>query len=125
MEPKFKIGDNVRIVKYGHLQCCHKERFLDELNMLAKIYDSLDSFLLTGGKMSDEEISLIPNRYFSIEQAGYSVYKQENDEWIYVDFNKDLIGKECIIVGISDGRYSLHSDTHMSWFNEDQLELIK
>ena len=44
--------------------------------------------------------------------------------WVYIDFHKYLVGKEGVITGFSDGRYSVYAGTPMSWFDEEQLELI-
>ena len=118
--PKYKIGDNVKIVNYGHWVAFSKTDY-PNWDLLSRQLQQEEFAAIWGLKIEDiekEELVLNPNA------------KPENiiaeDEFFYwVDINPGKIGTKDIVkdVKINQGivNYSL---VHSAWYDEKQLELI-
>jgi len=98
MERKFKVGDKVKVVNYGHLIWQNKTN-----------QDAERKFHENNG---------IPYKELKV------LSDDGKTQWL--DLNPDLVGKEGIVDKISDsGDYALKGLSKYAWYSEKQLELVK
>lgn len=95
----FKLGDKVRIIKYGSLWKIHKSEYEFMCN------------------------------YFN-EKPDYSDVYLTDDEVLWLDMHKSLVGKEGIITKITEPQpgllqYAIEGISEKTaWYNHTQLELV-
>lgn len=122
--PKYKIGDNVKIVNYGHLFAYNKISY-PEWNLMYRLMQQSDDadfgVLAWGGKREDfikEELII------DLEAKPENIIA-EDELFYWVDINPSKIGTKDIVkdVKINQGLIS-YSLVHSAWYDEKQLELV-
>jgi hypothetical protein len=131
---KFKKGNKVRIIRYGHLQFYFDIESLNNFkNLERKTNKKLENLLLWGDINVEEED----------EDKDYSdlVLGKDKNGWLIIDNSPYLVGKEGIIKGSYFDLYGGTNDEKennrrkseysiigipgkSAWYDEEQLELI-
>jgi hypothetical protein len=113
MENSFKIGDKVRVIKYGHPMLTHKENYY---KMQEYFYYQPTFFDLMLGNDKPKRDPYVREEPYIISDKG---------ETFIIDTQHGLVGQEGVIDECSDGQYSVFGipEKH-AWYNEEQLELI-
>lgn len=97
-ETKFKIGDKVKVVNYGHLIWQNKTN-----------QDAERKFHKDNG-IPYQELPIV----------------SDDGKTQYLDLHSDLVGKEGVVADISSsGDYALSGLSKYAWYSEIQLELVK
>lgn len=93
---KFKSGDKVKIILYGHLYWIFKKEY--------GIY--------------------FKEGYASTKKPKH-IYKETEDVYL-IDLQPELVGQKAIVDKTSEGDtiYKLIGPNKVAWYNEEQLELI-
>lgn len=133
---KFKIGDKVRIVNYGHSTYFSKSNYYELSKGINQTTIPVETYLMWGKKMTDEEINKIEGSY-----KPENIITETDDLWC-CDMSPELVGKEGIIEGSyydlcgketdlpeiklrKQREYSIIGiPEKCAWFYEDQIELI-
>lgn len=130
---KFKKGDRVKVVKYGHLTWYSDMGAINSFYNLGKKMHKDFNHVLLWGQASD---SPIPENDYS-----HVIFAKCENGGFYVDSNPDLVGKEGVIEGSHYDLYgkgkeydSMDRDSKQysiseiagksAWYDENQLELI-
>lgn len=132
---KFKKGDKVRIINYGHLGHTTRESFKEQSLAIKTIFMQAEFKLMWEKEMPQEAVKrLIP------DEPTYIL--QETDGLLTIDVSPELVGKEGIIVGSyadlselngwgsardqnSEKTYEISGISEkVAWYDETQLELI-
>jgi len=112
---RFKVGDKVRVVKYGHPIFYNK----NEYHKMQKYFHdepTLIELILDVEYKSTPYIKTPPKNLISEDEYSYTV-----------DMSPYLVGQVGVVVGYSDidGSYSLSGISgKTAWYNEEQLELV-
>lgn len=120
--PKFKLGDKVRIIKYGSLIFQSKTGYQSFSDSLARFKYKEDQWLLFSKKPTEEELKKIKGR-----SKPDNIYCETEDSW-WIDISPSYVGKVGIVKKISNTqnipKYSLKDiDAKTAWYDEEQLEL--
>lgn len=109
----FKVGDKVRVIKYGHPIYTNKDTYYK----MQEYFHTQPSFIeiLMGWEHKPTSYSKTPPKYI--------IWEDENT--FTLDMSPEIVGKEGVIDGILGGKYSVYGikEKH-AWYNEEQLELI-
>lgn len=127
VDGKFKIGDKVKVVEYGHLMFIYKERYQEESDYFAKTQAEFDndmSKMLLGEDAVFKDLESLKGK-----SEPDNIYKDVGDMW-WVDMSPDLISKEGVICEVTNtqGRFKYAVDGikgKHAWYDEKQLELVK
>jgi len=125
MKNKFKVGDKVKIIKYGNIIFWNKQGYQETVATLKKLNKDFMSLMMFGEKIDSE----LPE--IDLEAKPDNILSENEYMWI-CDSHKDLVGQEGIVEkvskteGIKQYQYSLTGVTgKTAWYNEEQLEIIK
>jgi len=98
MENKFKVGDKVKVINYGHLIWQNKTN-------------------------QDLERQFHKEHGFTYKELPV-LSDDGKTQWL--DLSPELVGKEGVVDKISDsGDYALNGLSKYAWYSEKQLELVK
>lgn len=133
---KFKKGDKIRIIKYGHISWTTREGFKEMSLGTNRLGRSIEHMLMFGKEMTQEEIN-------KIEASEIQNILSEKDGLIAYDLSPNLVGKEGVIVGSyadlselnawgtprsesTEKEYEIEGiPEKAAWWSENQLELIE
>lgn len=131
---KFKKGDKVKVIKYGHLTWYSDMGAVNNFHNFGKKMHKEIADILLWGKSIDSEM---PEDDYS-----HLIYSKCEHGGFYVDSSPGLVGKEGVIEGSyfdlygketyddetkarNSKEYSISGiDGKNAWYDEDQLELI-
>lgn len=132
---KFKKGDKVRIIKYGHLAWTTREGFREQSLFFKRMGLEWDYMLMFGRKPTQSEFDKL--------KPDEPAILKEKDGMITIDSSPNYVGKEGIIVGSyadlselngwgssrtkeNEKEYEIDGiPEKCAWWDEQQLELIK
>ena len=121
-----KVGDKVKVVKYGHLMWQNKENYQEISDEYAKIGAKLNneiSKLLFG-----EDTILVDIESVKGKSEPDNIYLDGGDVW-WVDLRPELVGQEGVVCKVinTQGRLQYAIDGikgKHAWYNREQLEKI-
>jgi len=127
VESKFKIGDKVKVVKYGHLMFKSKKNYQEESDFYAKYRVKLENDILRmlfGKDVPQESVEGVKGK-----SEPDNIYLETEDMW-WIDTSPELVGQEGVVckVALTQGRFQYAVDEikgKHAWYDENQLELIK
>ena len=134
-ESKFKAGDKVRVIKYGHLGWYDSvETFNRFKNFEIATAKNFEMVLMWGKQALDNRI---PD---GNEDFSHLIYSQSDKGGVFVDSSPKLVGREGIVRGShidlygGEGQANEEHFRHsyaldgipekVAWYDEEQLELI-
>jgi hypothetical protein len=122
MEPKFKTGDNVKVIKYGSLMWVSKQDFKKYSEQVKRDDFVSKMKLLYNITPTQDQINSIQG-----DDSPKNIYKEGDDMWI-VDVCPELVGQQGIVEKSTNTqnqiKYALQGvKGKYAWYDEGQLKL--
>lgn len=124
---EFKIGDNVKVVKYGALMWKWKKNYQEESDYFAKAqieFNNSMSEMLFGESAVKEDSSNAKGK-----SEPDNIYLETKDMW-WIDTLPSIVGQEGVVCQVtnSQGRLKYAIDGikgKHAWYNGEQLEICR
>lgn len=121
-----KVGDRVRVIKYGHLMYKQKNNYQEESDYFAKEQARINNEMCE--ILFGEDTVLVDIESVKGKSEPDNIYLDGGDMW-WIDLHPELVGQEGVIVNVTNtqGRLKYALDGvkgKHAWYDRSQLDKI-